>query len=289
MAAPESNQYCIREVLLNELEEPHLTDMASWISRNTRFNPYDQIRRSLLPGSTPFLPYPPCESTEFEVEGVKRVIVKERGDKRVHLLVVTGRNDSDIHGFAWLSVWNNRLLGEPVNEEFMDPSRDHNDYINHILRNETPYGAHRRQAYYIEPAKALRNRRFGQFQGNVIQLRDVILPLTQPNPEVLRLLIKSAIEVARSVKAPLITTLPRLYLEINHELDRQGFRVVDMEKYPFLCLTNHGMRLAELRHPHEDVSDLAIFLRQVPVDVILRVYDKEASPEAKANLAQLGI
>ncbi|KAI0888426.1 uncharacterized protein GGS22DRAFT_97061 [Annulohypoxylon maeteangense] len=289
MSVPASNQYCVKEVLLNRLEDPHLTDIASWISSNTGFNPHDQIRRSLLPGSMPYTPFIPGQTTEFDIESVKQVIMKEKEDRRVHLLVVTERDNSNVYGFAWLSIWNNRLLGEPANEEFMDPSRDHNDYINTILRHETPYATHRRQGYYIETAKALRNRRFGQYPGNVIQLRDVILSAKQPNADVLRLLIKSSIEVAHTLRAPLITTLPRLYLEINHELDKQGVRVVDTEKYPFLSLTSHGMRLAETRFPHEDLKELAMFLRQVPVDVMLRVYDKGASPEAKVQLAQLGL
>ncbi|KAI1453306.1 hypothetical protein F4805DRAFT_444011 [Annulohypoxylon moriforme] len=289
MAAPPLNQYHIKEVMLSQLQEPHLTQIASWISRNARFNPHDQIRRSLLPNSMPYSPHNQSESTEFDIECVKRVIMKERGDRKVHLLVVTGQDNSDIHGFAWLSVWNNQLQDEPVNEEFMDPSRDHNDYINKILRDETPYATHRRQSYYIEAAKALRNRRFTPFQGNVIQLRDVILSAMQPNAVVLRLLIKSSMAIAHVQKAPLITTLPRLYLEINHELDQQGFRVVGTDKYRFLSLNSHGMRLAELRLPTDDLSDIAIFLRQVPVDVMLRVYDKGAPPAVKNQLAQLGL
>ncbi|KAI2466842.1 hypothetical protein F4781DRAFT_333570 [Annulohypoxylon bovei var. microspora] len=308
MSAPASVQYCIREIKLAELEEPQITDLASWISHNARFSPYDQIHRSLLPSSTPFLPYQPSQSTPLEIEGIKRVIIKEKGNEKVHLLVVTGPNSPYIHGLAWLSVWNNQLLGEPVNEEFMDPSRDHHNFLNHMLRNETPYEAHRRQAWYIETAKALRNKRFAQFQGDVIgrsppnkyslslltvnlstELRDIILSTMQPDPLVLGILVKSAIEVGQAHQVPIITTLPRLYLEINHELDRQGFRVVDTEKYPFTCLNSHGMRLAELRYPKEDLQDLAPFLKRVPVDVMLRIYDKAASPQAKSSLSQLGI
>lgn len=91
------------------------------------------------------------------------------------------------------------------------------------------------------------------------------------------------------MKAPLITTLPRLYLEINHELDQQGFRVVGTEKYPFLCLNSHGMRLAEVRYPNEDLKDIAMFLRQVPCDVMLKIYDKAATPDVKNRLALLGL
>ncbi|KAI1446145.1 hypothetical protein F5Y02DRAFT_384373 [Annulohypoxylon stygium] len=289
MAAPASIQYRIKEVPLNQLDDRHLTEISSWIARNAKFSPYEQIRRSLLPGSTPLIPCTPTQGNEFEIEGIKRVIQKEKGDRKVHLLLVTGQDGANIYGLAWLSVWNNTLLAEPVNEEFMDPSRDHNDYINKMLLNETPYATHRRQAFYVEAAKALRNRRFAQFQGNLIQLRDIILSAQQPTPEVLRLLIKCSIEVANSVKAPLITTLPRLYLEINHELDQQGFRVVGTEKYPFLCLNSHGMRLAEVRYPNEDLKDIAMFLRQVPCDVMLKIYDKAATPDVKNRLALLGL
>ncbi|KAI1088073.1 hypothetical protein F5B19DRAFT_29377 [Rostrohypoxylon terebratum] len=287
--APAPIQYRVKEVLLHQLDNPHLSEISSWIASNAKFSPYDQIRRSLLPGSTPLIPCTSTQNTEFDIEGIKKVIRKETGDRKVHLLLVTGQDGHNIYGLAWLSVWNNTLLAEPANEEFMDPSRDHNDYINTMLRNETPYATHRRQAYYVEAAKALRNRRFGQFQGNLIQLRDIILSAQQPTPEVLRLLIKCSIDIAQSVKAPLITTLPRLYLEISHELDLQGFRVVGTEKYPLLCLNSHGMRLAEVRYPNEDMKDIAMFLRQVPCDVMLRIYDKAATPEVKARLAQLGL
>ncbi|XDG06308.1 hypothetical protein ABKA04_005923 [Annulohypoxylon sp. FPYF3050] len=268
--APASIQYRVKEVQLTQLDDRHLTEISSWIARNAKFSPYEQIRRSLLPGSTPLIPCTPTQGNEFEIE-------------------VTGQDGANIYGLAWLSVWNNTLLAEPVNEEFMDPSRDHNDYINRMLLNETPYATHRRQGFYVEAAKALRNRRFAQFQGNLIQLRDIILSAQQPAPEVLRILIKCSIEVANSVKAPLITTLPRLYLEINHELDQQGFRVVGTEKYPFLCLNSHGMRLAEVRYPNEDMKDIAMFLRQVPCDVMLKIYDKAATPDVKNRLAQLGL
>lgn len=169
MAAPASIQYRIKEVPLNQLDDRHLTEISSWIARNAKFSPYEQIRRSLLPGSTPLIPCTPTQGNEFEIEGIKRVIQKEKGDRKVHLLLVTGQDGANIYGLAWLSVWNNTLLAEPVNEEFMDPSRDHNDYINKMLLNETPYATHRRQAFYVEAAKALRNRRFAQFQGNLIR------------------------------------------------------------------------------------------------------------------------
>ncbi|KAI1102893.1 hypothetical protein F4804DRAFT_250003 [Jackrogersella minutella] len=283
-AAMASSPYRLTEISLPKLQEPFLTTLASWISTNNRFSPYDQINRSLLPGSAPPSPYHPTHSTPPQIEKIKSVLMREKLNPRMRVLMITGKDDPCIHGIAWLTAWNRQLAIEPVNEQFFDPSRDHNDFIDHMLRNEPVCISQSRQAFYVELAKALRNRHFAHFKDNVIELRDIMLSSTHPRPEALNMLVKGAISLARSAQALIITTLPRLYLEINHELDRQGFRVVDTDKYPFLYLDSAGMKMVELRSPHESTANLQLFLRRVPVDIMLRVYDKAITPEKKASL-----
>ncbi|KAI1380516.1 hypothetical protein F4677DRAFT_441829 [Hypoxylon crocopeplum] len=272
----------VEEVDLSNISEQLLDGIAGWIAKHNRFTVSEQINNSLLQACTTDNTYNyHNNSIEQNIAPIKEALIRDGKSGNVHLLMVTRDHDSRVLGLAWISQWTRTCLDDPVNESFTDPTRDHNDFIDHALRGESSRSINNRKRSFVDTTKQLRNGRLAHLQGTAYQIRDILLHVDGPADDVLAVIIKTAVHWAELSRTIAIATFPRLYLSINHELDRQGFRVIDTTKYEFTHLSTKQM----IRASETDLRGGAYPVpRTVKADLMLRVYDKGASSRVMRSL-----